>query len=315
MKNSSRFQIKVINFWKKNKNKIIVGIIIWLIIILINTIIKNKQQQLPAPSTTYTPHISVMNENEQVPEKYQEKIVNLVDTYFNYCNNGEYEKAYNLITEDCKKNNYPTLEDFKGYLNIVFQGKKKIYNIQSYSIVDNIYIYSIRILDDILATGTTDGYYYYEEKIVLIEENGEMKLSIAEFIKEEEPNIIVEDDNMIIKVLKKVVDYETEEYTVQITNKTDNYIVISDSKANNEVKLGVGGEERNTQDELNKFIIEPNSSKIQSFKFTKFFDDGYVSNKLVLGAIRILKEYDENVGTTEEVLNSAVKLYSLEIEL
>lgn len=315
MKYGAKFQIKFMDFWKKHKKKIIIIAIIWLIVILINNILKSKLSEIDKPSTTYTPHVSVMQENEVVPEKYQQPIENIIDTYFNYCNNREYEKAYNLITEDCKRNNYPTLEEFTGYVDFVFEGKNKIYNIQNYSIVGNKYIYSMRILDDILATGTTNGYYYYEEKIVLTEENGEMKLSIAEFISEEQPNIIIEDDYMIVKVLKKVTDYETETYTLQITNKTDNYIVIADSKQNNEIKLNLNGQQRAPKDDYNEIIIKPNSFTIKEITFTKFYDDYNTSNSIAFGAVRVLKQYDRSIGTTQENLEQAVKLYSLEVPL
>lgn len=315
MKYGAKLQIKFMNFWKKHKNKILVGIIIWLIIILINNILKNRLAKIPAPSTTYTPHVSVLDENEEVPEKYQEPIENLVDSYFNYCNNGQYEQAYNLITEDCKKNNYPTLESFKGYVNHVFEGKKKIYNIQSYSIINNKYIYNMRILDDIMANGTTDGYYYYEEKIVLTEENGQMKLSIAEFIDEVEPNITIEDDYMIVKIKKKIIDYETETFTIQIKNKTDNYIVIADSTQINEIKMNYGSETRQPINESLSIIIPPNSFTTKEITFTNFYDGGSVAQSLIFGAVRILKEYDYSVGTTEETLQNALKLYSLEMTL
>lgn len=114
------FRIKVMNFCKRNKKKIFIIIIIWLIIFIINQILKNRPKQLPAPSTTYTPHVSVLDDEKEVPEKYQKPIENTIDTYFNYCNNGEYEKAYNMITKECREKNYPTLEQFTGYINEVF---------------------------------------------------------------------------------------------------------------------------------------------------------------------------------------------------
>lgn len=311
----SGFQVRIINFWKRNKNKILIFLIIWLIIIIINNIIKNKKMQIGEPSTTYTPHVTVMDKEKEVPEKYQEKIVNLVDEYFNYCNNSEYEKAYNLITEECRKANYPTLESFTAYVNKVFEGKKKIYNIQSYSIVDNKYIYNIRILDDILANGTTDGYYYYEEKIVLTEENGQMKLSIAEFINEEEPNIIVEDDYMIVKVLNKVTEYENEIYTIQVINKTDNYIVIADGTQNNEIKLDLNAQQRSPDKAATQFVISPNSFNTQEISFRKYYDEGMQASAIRFGSIRIFKDYNYSSRTTEENMNNAVKLYSLDIGL
>lgn len=309
-------RLKIINFFKKNRKIIFVALIIWLIIIIINYILKNQPQKLPEPSTTYTPHVSVMNSNQEVPEKYQKPIENLIDTYFNYCNNGEYERAYNLITEDCRKKNYPTLEEFVAYINKVFEGKKKIYNIQSYSIVDNKYIYNIRILDDILANGTTDGYYYYEEKIVLIEENGEMKLSIAEYIGDENPNVAIEDDYIKVEVTNKSVDYETETYTLKITNKTDNYIVIADNTQTDEMVLDLGKQTRTANNSnLAFFFVSPNGMRNQQVTFNKYFDDGMEAQKIILSSVRVLKDYDWMQGTTEEQLNNAVKVYQLEIPL
>ena len=311
----TNLRTKTIKFWKKNKRKILIILIIWLIIIIINQILKNKPKKQDTPLVTYTPHVSVLDEEKEVPEKYIQPIENLIDTYFNYCNNKEYEKAYNLITTDCKEKYYPTLESFKGYVDFVFEGKKKIYNIQCYSIKENNYIYNLRILDDILANGTTDGYYMYEEKIILIEENGQMKLSIAGYIGEDDTKYSVEDDNMIIEISNKSMDYETVTYEVKITNKTDNYIVIADNKQKNEIALEFDGQKRTpTNMQLALFFVNPNSTRTQELVFTKFFDEEIDAKKLYFGAIRILKEYDWKQGTTEENLNSAVKLYGVGID-
>ena len=308
-------RLKAMNFYKRNKKKIFVFLIIWLIIFIINLILKNRPVKLPDPSTTYQPHVSVLDSEKEVPEKYREPIENLIDKYFNYCNSGEYEKAYNLITAECREKNYPTLEQFTSYVNHVFEGKKKIYNIQNYSIVDNKYIYDIRILDDILATGTNEGYYYYDEKIVLIEENGNMKLSIAEYIGEEKMNAVSENDDIIVEVVNKSVDYETETYTVKVTNKTDKYVVIADNTQDNEIVLDLGSQTRRpTNMTYGNIIVKPNSSVTQTLVFDKFYDNGLKAQKLTFGQIRILNEYNYQTGTTQENMDSAVKLYGLEIK-
>ncbi len=310
-------RLKARDFFKRNKRKILIFLIIWLIVIIIEYYLRNHQVKvLDTPSTTYYPFVSTMDEEKKVPEQYQEPIQNLIDQYFNYCNNGEYENAYNLITEDCRKKNYPTIDDFTNYVNTVFEGKKKIYNIQSYSIVDNKYIFNVRILDDILANGTTDGYYYYEEKFVLIEENGEIKLSIAEYIEDEKQEISVEDDNLKVEVLNKSMDYETETYTLEITNKTDKYIVISDNTQTKEISLYVNGYERYpTNMQVAFFMLPPNSKRTQELKFTKYYDENANDEKIVFNNVRILKEYDWAVGTTQENLDNAVDIYSVEIPL
>lgn len=313
-------RMRINEFVKSHKKQVVIlCLLAWLIIFIINTILKNQAKKLPEPSTTYTPHTSVINidnGDENVPEEYQVAISSLVDKFFNHCNNGEYESAYNLITKECKEKIYPTLDDFKTYVDFVFDGKKKIYNIQNYSIIDNKYIYSIRILDDILANGTTDGYYYYEEKLILIEENNEFKLSIGEYIGDENPNILIEDDNMILEVTNKSVDYETETYTIKVTNKTDKYIVIADNTQDNEVVLDVSGDSRHpTNTVFVSFFARPNSTATYDFKFNKFYDNGRTSEKITFGAIRILNEYDFKEGTTQENLDNAVKLYGLQVDL
>ena len=316
MENFTDFRVKVIDFFKRNKRKIIIVLIIFLVILIINYALKYTPEQPQLPSTTWKPHTYIMDEGEEVPKKYQEKIENIIDKYFNYCNNKEYEAAYNLITEDCRKANYPTLEQFTAYVDEVFEGKKKIYNIQSYSNVDNKYVYNIRILDDILANGTTDGYYYYEEKFILIEENNEMKLSIAEYVGEENVGTVVEDDFIKVEVLSKTVDYETETYKIRVTNKTDYYVVIADNDQNNEIILGLdNGANRFPDNKKLIFYLNPNSSMTDDIIFTKFYDEVGSSETLTLGAIRIFQDYNWQVGTTEELLNSALRLYGMEIPL
>ncbi len=316
----TNLRVKINEFVKGHKKQVIITcLVLWLIIFIINQILKNQRPKLPEPSTTYKPHTSVVNIDhgeESTPEEYEEKIENLVDKYFNYCNNGEYENAYNMITKECRDKLYPTLDQFKSYVDFVFEGKKKIYNIQNYSIYENKYIYSIRILDDILANGTTDGYSYYEEKLVLIEENGEFKLSIGQYIGEEKPNKYVEDENMIVEITNKSVDYETETYTIKVTNKTDKYIVIADNTQNDEMILDVSGETRHPiNTAIVRFYAKPNSTATFNVKFNKFYDNGLKSNSIGLNAIRILNEYDYKQGTTQENLDNAVRLYGIKIDL
>lgn len=316
----SRFadlKVKLIK-WSKNHKKLLIALAILFVVIvyIINSILKRNLNKINPPSTTYNPHQSVYDSEKTVPENYKKPIEDLVSKYFNYCNNGEYENAYNLITEDCKNKLYPTLESFKNYVDYVFQGKKKIYNIQNYSIVDNKYIYNIRILDDILATGTNDGYYYYEEKIVLIEENGQFKLSIGEYIEDKKMNIIAEDDNMVIEIQNVSVDYETETYTVRIRNKTDKYLVIADNTQKNEIVLDIGEQTRRPTDmEYYSIYAKPNQTIVETLKFNKFYDNGLTAQKLIFGSIRVLNEYDFKQGTTQENLDNAVKLYAYEINL
>lgn len=306
---------KIVDYSQKNKKKLIlVFLIIWLIIFIINTILKNTPEKLPEPSTTYKPHVSVVDEKQEVPEKYQQPIENLIEKYMNYCNNKEYENAYKMITKECRDKNYPTLEQFKLYVDHVFEGKKKIYNIQSYSIVDNKYIYQIRILDDILANGTNDGYYYYEEKFVIVNDGGELKLSIAEYVEDENPNIVAEDNNMKVEIINISKDYETETYTIKVTNKTDKYIVLADNSYANEIMLDLGEDTRKpTNNDLEYFFVIPNSVSTHEFEFNKYYDSSLTAKRIIFSNVRVLKDYDWQKRTTQENVDNAVELYAFQV--
>lgn len=315
MKSFTNLRVKAIRNWNKNSKKILIVILAIVIIITINQILKRMPKKIDPPKITYTPHISVVQE-EEVPKKYQEPIANIIQRYVNFCNNKEYDKAYGLITEECKKAYYPTLEQFTGYVNYVFQGKKKSYDIQSYSIVDNIYVYRIRIFDNFMATGTTDGFAYYEEKFILKEEDGNIKLSIGEFISQDNPQIVVEDEYMRVRITERTVDYESETYKIVVENKTDDkYIVIADGTQANEVKIDLGSRQDLADDVLEYFVVAPGKFRVEEVKFTKYYDSANETQGIVFGAIRILEKYDSKQKTTQENLDNAVKLYSMEIPI
>lgn len=94
------------------------------------------------------------NRNEPLSEiNYEENIKanNLISKYMEYCNNKEYESAYNLLDEDFKNLYFEDIDNFKKYINVVFK-TKRIYNTEYYSNTDNIYIYNVKMMDDILAS-------------------------------------------------------------------------------------------------------------------------------------------------------------------
>ena len=174
----------------------------------------------------------------------------------------------------------------------------------------------INFLENSGWTYHADGYYYYEEKFVMIEENGEIKLSIAEYVGDENLNITVEDANVKIEVVNKSVDYETVTYKLKVTNKTDKYIVFADNTSVKEIELYVNGEMRaNNNDHFAYFYAVPNTTVTQELQFNKFYDEKAEDEKITLKNVRIFNDYDWKVGTTQENLDNAVEVYTIEVPL
>lgn len=314
MKPGTRFLLALRNFWKKYWKVIIIVIIVWLALIIINTYLKNRPKETIA-TNTYTPNIPVIDYGGTVPKSKQDEVNNIIDSFFNYCNKKEYQNAYNLLTEDCKQYIYGnSIEEFMQYVDSIYTSTK-IYNIQNYSNVDDVYIYDINILDDIMSTGTTGGYQEYKEKIALIEINGEMKISNQGYIgKVTFNNITGEDGNIKIRVLNKNMSYAREEYEVEITNKTDGYVLIGNGNIANEVTLNLGDQSRPALGIINNnMLLAPGETTTYYLLFDKYYDDGKTPTEINFNLIRL---YGNNQETAIEGLSTnANTTYSMNIHL
>ena len=249
-----------------------------------------------------------------MPAQYDDKINELISNYFNYCNNKEYENAYVLLDEEFKSIYFKNINNFKTYIDAVF-ATKRMYTAQNYSNLNNIYVYSVHIMDDILATGATENYQYLEDKFVIKEENGELKLSLNGYCKQEKLNIVAEDDYMKINILSKRICFDKETYVVQYTNKTNNYIVLANGQETTEMCLEIQGQTRVADTSNSNIVILPNETTTKTISFEKFFDDGKTSTQFVLNAIRILPEYSGRTEKLENEMKKAIKLYSRTINL
>lgn len=307
-------RLKIRDFFRKHKKKIAIIIIIFGIVIAINRFL-GSHPEVVTPSTTYEPHSPVMDETAEVPKEYIQPINNLIDNYVTYCNNKEYENAYNLLSNEFKSKYCDRIEEFKTYVDGIFS-KKQIYNIQNFSNVNGAYIYRLRLLEDILATGTTDGYEYKEEKIVIKEENGVLKLALNGYIGEEELGINAEDDYMKINISSKEITYTAETYTVEVTNKTGNYIVLLDNTEIDEIIMKVNGDSRGVNGlENGNLVVLPNSTKTIRLAFDKYYDDGADPTSIIFNAIRVLPKFSGDINKAEQEKKDAIKLYSLTINL
>lgn len=306
-------RLKIRKFIKKYK-KILIILLIWLAIFIVNFVLKNRK--IPdVPSTTYEPNKTVMD-NEEVPEKLQEPINKIIGKYVEYCNDKDYENAYNLLEESCREEMYPNFEQYKKQIDMIFNGYK-IYNIQSYSIVGNDYVYTVRILEDILSTGMTDsGYSYYEDKFVIKDTKDGLKLCIGGYIGKSELDSVAEEQYLKFNCLNKVVKYDSETYEVKITNRSEYPIVLCDGDGQQEITLDIGDQERNlSYSDYSIVLLQPKQTRTFKFEFTKYYDDGRTATKLNFNSIRVLKSYEEYQNNKEQAINDAVKLYSLKIDL
>lgn len=309
-------RIKIRNFIKKHKWKIVLIVVAWSAIIAISNILANSKNETPI--TTYTPYEPIIENGEETPQKWQDDIEKTIDEYIGYCNNKEYEKAYEMISEGCRKNVYPTIEDFKSYVDYVFS-QPRVYAIQNYSNRDNVYIYRIRIFEDILATGLTysENFKYFEEKLVFTEKNGKLQMAVKSYIGDEELDNLYEDQYMKITVSNKSTSYDEEIYTIKIQNKTEYTIVLADLTQSGEIALETenGQIAMTIEEKMQQIYILPQNSNQFTISFQKFYDEGYKATGIKFNSVRVLRTFSNQEEQKEQELADAINLYSFTLPL
>lgn len=312
------FRIKVREFFKKYKYLIIIIAGVWLLIFIINYILGHLPEGEAKPIVTYEPHTSVMDETSKVPEKLQNPIEEKIKEFIDACNEKNYEKAYELISEDCRKTIFnDDIENLKTYIDTIFN-EKKIYNIQNFTNKNGNYIYTVTILEDIMKTGLTgtDSLDEYEETFSMKEENGEIKLSIKGFIESNELNKLYEDDYFRLVVNSVNYEYDTVTYNVSIRNKTDGIIVLEDFSEDFEIAIKTKGSYRKrTGFYREPVIIRTNATGYFDLSFNRFYDEKGQVDSLILNDVRVLKTYSGTEETRQEELDNAIARYGLELEL
>ena len=321
--NFTEFRLRFRRFIRKYRKLLLAVFIIWGIIFIINMLLGYRQVK-PEATTTYEPHVSVIDSTASTPKSLQEPIENLIEEYVGYCNEGNYQKAFNMLSEDCRKYEFENnVRKFMQHVLVKMPTPKK-YSIQDYSNVKygnkKLYIYEIKYTDDFLATGLTNSTYSYtSEKLTFYNGDNGLEMSVGNFIYYTDVKSISENEYLKIDVIGKIVNYSIETYEVKLTNRSNYTIVIADGKEQNEAVLVLPNEIRN-RSEVSEIIIDPQSSKNLTMVFPKFVDDGDTAKSLLFSSIRVMEKYS-GVGdeipeeTMQAEIDNAIAKFSVEVNV
>ena len=320
--NFTELRIKIRNFIKKNRRLILIIVLLWLIIFLINLLLGFRKEE-PVATTTYEPHVSVMDSSKSTPKSLQNPIEEKIKNYVDACNEGNFEKAYNMLSDDCKTYSFDNnIQNYVTHVKVKMPMPKK-YFIQDYSETKlgnkSMYIYEVRYTDDFLATGLTNSNYsYIPEKFVFYRDSdGVLQMNIGDFLYHEDIKSISENEYLKVDVADKVVEYEIERYNVKFTNRSDKTIVISDNQEADEVLLVLPQETRKLEG-VEKIVLKPGESLDKELTFSKYADDGDVSQSILFSSLRIMENYSGTEDVSEDIIkqeiDNAIKM-SMEVKV
>lgn len=235
--------------------------------------VKNNQNTIKQ-SSTYKPEQTVI-QGENVSSVQQEKNDNVMDNFIQYCNQKDVEKAYNLLTDECKEVIFDSkIQNFEqDYINEIFN-TQKTYSMQSWIQASSGYTYKVKIMEDMLSTGKTGD--YIEDYYTIVNKNGEYKLNINSYVGRRDINKSAEKDNISITVNTKDVYMDYEIYNIKVQNSSDKTIIL-DSKRN-EKSAYITGSNGTTYSafmyEVNDFYlnIKPRIYRNINIRFNKIYN-------------------------------------------
>ncbi len=223
---------KIIRYWNQNKIKIIliiaIIVFIYILIQVTNNLIKDKkqEQQMISNIDKSVPIKSVIT-GETVSIEQTNDNIKCIEDFVSYCNNKEYEKAYDLLSENCKSEYENNINIFiKNYCENIFN-KNRTYKLELLYYLDGSYTYTIKYYENnLLATGKDNQQNNFEDYITIIKQNGVDKLNINGLINKKEIDKSAKSNDVEIIVKKKGIYRNYEVYDVTIRNYTTNTILI-----------------------------------------------------------------------------------------
>lgn len=283
---------KLIRFYNQNRKKVWIFILIivflFAILRLLNYMAKQKNSSKIASENNSIFINNSVKENSSIISNKSvvggtsistnklNEAENVIDKFMNYCNDCKIEEAYNLLSEDCKEQLFETEEVFKNnYYDSIFNDETKLYTIENWT-SDT---YKINISNDILATGNIT-----EEKMdyfTIVKQRDEYKLNIKNYVGKNDINKEAEHENIKIKVLNRNTYMDYEIYEIQVTNNSENDILLDTKNDTKTIYLqdNKGAKFYAYTNEIidNEFIVRKSKTKNIKIKF----NSGFSSNRRI----------------------------------
>lgn len=261
---------------------------------------KNTSTQINTQSS-YKPQETLVL-GEDVSNAKQQESTKIMDEFISYCNKKEIEKAYNLLTDSCKEEIFnSSIENFKtNYVEKIFTSFKT-YNMQAWINAINT-TYKVRILNDVLSTGTTGE--VIEDYVTIVKQNNQYKISVNSYITKTDINKKTEKNGVVITVTSKNTYMDYEIYNIKVENNTKNTILL-DTKTKQKSAYITSSKNVTYSAFMHEvdnayLSIKPQLYTNTSIKFNKIYSPNISINKLTFtDVVTNLEEYNQLQNKSE----------------
>ena len=233
------------------------------------------------------------NNNSQTVEQNSNTINGVMNVFVDYCNNREIEKAYDMLTDECKKAMYKTKDDFESkYVKNVFDEKKE-YTMLRWAIDGDTETYQIKFFGDILSTGgegkTSQEYYTF------VKEEDSFKINVNNYIGAKILDKEFNTNGVSVKIKNIDIYYNYEQYELSFTNNTSKEICLTGNKYVKNIYLknsrGTTYSSLNSKFDNEEITIKPDNTKSYTVKFNRNYNPENNVDTLVLSDV--ILDYQE----------------------
>lgn len=225
---------------KYNRNRKFIWFLIGITIAIISLIhiINNEFKQAKIETSNndglkiseqfYDTNYSVIS-SQKLNVSTSDSVTDIIKQFINYCNEGNIESAYNMLSKDCKEVVYPTVEIFKtNYYDANFD-ERKTYNLQSWITYNNKFIYMVELANDMLSTGTVSN-IKKQDYYTVVKEDNDYYLNISGFVEKNSINASKKIDTIEIIIESQEVFIEYVNLNIIVNNKTKNKILLDSGR-------------------------------------------------------------------------------------
>lgn len=227
-----------ISWYNQNRKKIWITLItafgiffiVWRLIYMLTD---NNQTTIPQTTqediSSNLNSISLSSKKSAITGKetrISKQEITLIDSFVSYCNIGNLEEAYNLLTIECKQEMFPNINRFQEiYYKPIFGNGKRNTKIENW--YGDIYIVDYN--EDAISTGVYSTENNIRDYITISKDSeNNIKLNINKYIGRTELNKTAQTDNLQIKVLRKDAYMDYEKYTFEMKNESGSEVLIAD---------------------------------------------------------------------------------------
>lgn len=317
---------KMIRWYNQNRGIFwaVIGAAALLIIIIqiLNGIAKEEKEQKRKEienrnsSTSQSTTISKTDESvitkEKVSAEVDKKNTDIIKEFVGYCNSNETEKAYNMLSEECKSLIYPNVETFRNNYHKKIFYIYRMYNLENWYSDLNSWVYYIKYTEDVLSTGNTNSADNKADYITVVKKQDGYYINISNYVKREECKKSNEEKKVTLQV--NWIDYYIDFAVLNITvkNDTDKVICLDTKKDNESMYLydsnGVKYSSFLNENAEEQLVIYRNINNSINVKFNKMYNQereirGLMASDIVLN----YENYKEN-KEQKEVIKIDVKI-------